>query len=137
MHPKKGEAPAASPEVLELLLRERRSVRNYTPDPVPQEVINKTLNAGRYAPTGTNSQNVHYVVLTSPVRIDELRKMTIRFYDKIFSRARGRLGRLLFSLVAGRKTAEYLRDSHPKVEYANRQANSVIKIREDGFIPWC
>ena len=80
---------------------------------------------------------VLYVVLTSPVRIDELRKMTIRFYDKIFSRARGRLGRLLFSLVAGRKTAEYLRDSHPKVEYANRQANSVIKIREDGFIPWC
>jgi len=121
MHPKKGENPAISPEVLELLLRERRSVRNYTPEPVPEEVLNKILDAGRYAPTGTNSQNVHYVVLTSPDRIEELQKMTIRFYDKIFSRARGRLGMLLFSLIAGRKTAEYLRDSLPKIEYANEQ----------------
>ena len=121
LHPKNGETPATSPEALELLLRERRSIRNYTPDPVPEAVLNKILDAGRYAPTGTNSQNVHYVVLTSPDRIEKLQKMTIRFYDKIFSRARGRLGLLLFSLIAGRKTAEYLRDSLPKVEYANEQ----------------
>ncbi len=121
MHPKKGEAPATSPEVLELLLWERRSVRIYSPDPVPDEVLNKILDAGKYAPTGTNSQNVHYVALTSPDLIEELRKGTIRFYHKIFSRARGRFGILLVSLIAGRKTAEYLRDSLPKVEYANEQ----------------
>ncbi len=121
LHPKNGETPATSPEVLELLLRERRSIRNYTPDPVPEAVLNKILDVGRYAPTGTNSQNVHYVVLTSPDRVEKLQEMTIRFYDKIFSRARGRLGLLLFSLIAGRKTAEYLRDSLPKVEYANEQ----------------
>jgi len=118
-HPKKGETPAISPEGLELLLRERRSVRNYTPDPVPEGTLKKILDAGRYAPTGTNSQNVHYVALSSPDGIEELRKMTIRFYDRIFSRARGRFGMLLFSLIAGRKTAEYLRDSFPKVEHAN------------------
>ena len=121
MHPKKGEAPATSPEILEFLLRERRSVRIYTRDPVPEEVLNKILDAGRYAPTGTNSQNVHYVVLTSPDQIEELRKMTISFYDKIFSRVRGWFGMLLLSLVAGRKIAEYLRESLPKVEYANEQ----------------
>jgi nitroreductase/Pyruvate/2-oxoacid:ferredoxin oxidoreductase delta subunit len=121
LHPKNGETPATSPEVLELLLRERRSIRNYTPDPVPEAVLNKILDVGRYAPTGTNSQNVHYVVLTSPDLVEKLQEMTIRFYDKIFSRARGRLGLLLFSLIAGRKTAEYLRDSLPKVEYANEQ----------------
>jgi nitroreductase/NAD-dependent dihydropyrimidine dehydrogenase PreA subunit len=121
IHPKKGETAATSPEVLELLLRERRSVRNYTSDPVPEEVLNKILDVGRYAPTGTNSQNVHYVILTSPDRIEELRKRTIHFYDKIFSRAQGWLGMLFFSLIAGRKTAEYLRDSLPKVAYANEQ----------------
>jgi len=121
MHPKKGEAPAIPPEGLELLLRERRSIRNYTHAPVPEGVLDKILDAGRYAPTGTNSQNVHYAVLTSPDRIEELRKRTIRFYDRIFSQARGRFGMLLFSLIAGRKTAEYLRDSLPKVEYANEQ----------------
>jgi len=121
LHPTKGEAPATSPEIMELLLRERRSVRIYTRDPVPEEVLNKILDAGRYAPTGTNSQNVHYVVLTSPDQIEELRKMTISFYDKIFSRVRGWFGMLLLSLVAGRKIAEYLRESLPKVEYANEK----------------
>ena len=119
MHPKKGETPAISPELLELLLREKRSVRNYSSDSVPEEALKKILDTGSYAPTGTNSQNVHYMVLTSPDRIEELRKMTIRFYSKIFSRARGRLGMLFFSLIAGRKTAKSLQDSLPKVEYAN------------------
>jgi nitroreductase/Pyruvate/2-oxoacid:ferredoxin oxidoreductase delta subunit len=118
-HPSKGEAPATSPEILELLLRERRSVRLYTSDPVPAEVLNKVLDAGRYAPTGSNSQNVHYVVLTSPDRIAGLRNRTISFYDKMFSRIRGRFGMFLVSLVAGRKIAEYLRESLPKMEYAN------------------
>jgi nitroreductase len=121
LHPKKGEAPATSPEILELLLRERRSVRIYTRDPVPEEVLNRILDAGRYAPTGTNSQNVHYVVLTSPDQIAELQRRTIRFYDKIFSRVRGRFGALILSIVAGRKIAEYLRESLPKIEYANEQ----------------
>jgi nitroreductase/Pyruvate/2-oxoacid:ferredoxin oxidoreductase delta subunit len=118
IHPKKGEAPAVSPEALELLLRERRSVRIYTHDPVPEEALQKILDAGRYAPTGSNSQNVHYVVLKSPDRVTELQKKTIRFYEKILSRIRGRFGMFLLFLFAGRKTAEYLRESLPKMEYA-------------------
>ena len=121
MHPTRGEAPATSPETLELLFRERRSVRIYTRDPVPKEILNRILAAGRYAPTGTNSQNVHYGVLNSPDRIAELKKMTINFYDKIFSRARGWLGMLLLSLIAGRRTAEFLRESLPKIDYAGEQ----------------
>jgi nitroreductase/Pyruvate/2-oxoacid:ferredoxin oxidoreductase delta subunit len=118
-HPSEGKVPATSPEILELLLRERRSVRLYTSDPVPEQVLNKILDSGRYAPTGTNSQNVHYIVLTSPDQIAELQKMTINFYDKMFSRVRGRFGMFIVSLVAGRKIAEYLRESLPKMDYAN------------------
>jgi nitroreductase/Pyruvate/2-oxoacid:ferredoxin oxidoreductase delta subunit len=118
-HPSKGEVPATSPENLELLLRERRSVRLYTTDPVPEEILNKILNAGRYAPTGSNSENVRYTAVTSPDQIAELRKKTITFYDKMFSRIRGRFGMFVVSLVAGRKIAEYLRESLPKMEYAN------------------
>lgn len=121
MHPTRGEVPATSPEALELLLRERRSVRIYTRDPVPEEVLDRILDAGRYAPTGTNSQNVHYIVLTSPDQIENLRAMTINFYEKIFSRVRGWFGRLLLSLVAGQRTTEYLRESLPKVDYANER----------------
>ena len=116
--------PAASPETLELLLRERRSVRSYTPDPVPQAVLERILNAGRYAPTGTNSQNVRYVVLGSPDQISALRTMTIRFYDTIFSRASGTLGGWVLSFVAGRKTLEYLREFLPKVAFAREQVKA-------------
>jgi nitroreductase len=120
-NPKGGETPAASPEVLDLLIRERRSVRNYTAEPVPEQVLKKILDAGRYGPTGTNSQNVHYVVLTSPDQIKQLREMTLRFGDQIFSRAQSWFGSFFLTLVAGKKTVEYLRDALPKMEVAREQ----------------
>ena len=117
-YPSGGASPATSPESLGTLLRERRSVRKYKEDAVPREVIEKILEAGRYAPTGSNSQNVHYLVLTSQERISELRRMTLGFYEKIFTRARGKLGGFLLGLISGRRTIEYLRESLPKVEHA-------------------
>jgi ferredoxin len=36
-HPSQGPTPATLPGTLELLVRERRSVRNYTEDPVPPQ----------------------------------------------------------------------------------------------------
>ncbi len=122
-HPREGEAPAVSPEVLELLIRERRSVRNYTSDPVPKQILEKILDAGRYGPTGTNSQNVHYVVLGSPDQIERLREMTLRFGDQIFSRVQGWFGSLFLSLIAGKKTVEYLRDALPKMMVAREAMN--------------
>ncbi|MDI6762727.1 MAG: nitroreductase family protein [Thermodesulfobacteriota bacterium] len=122
-NPNGGEAQAVSPEVLDLLIRERRSVRNYTPDPVPKQILEKILEAGRYGPTGTNSQNVHYVVLTSPDQIEQLREMTLRFGDQIFSRVQSWFGSFFLSLVAGEKTVEYLRDSLPKMMVAREQIN--------------
>jgi nitroreductase/Pyruvate/2-oxoacid:ferredoxin oxidoreductase delta subunit len=121
IHPKKGEAPAVSPEALELLLRERRSVRIYTHDPMPEEALEKILDAGRYAPTGSNSQNVHYLVLKSPDQVKELQKMTLGFYLKILSWIRGRFSKFLLFLFAGRKTAAYILESLPKMEYAIEQ----------------
>ena len=112
---------AASSESLQRLLRQRRSVRVYAEKPVSQEILNEILDAGRYAPTGMNSQNVHYLVLSSPGEIEKLREMTLTFYEKIFSRARGRLGAFVLSLIAGRKVTESLRESLPKLEYAKER----------------
>ncbi len=117
-YPGGGASPAASPETLGLLLRERRSVRRYRGDAVPRELIERILEAGRYAPTGSNSQNVHYLVLTTPERILKLRDMTLAFYEKIFARARAKFGSFLLRMVAGQKTLEYLHESLPKVEHA-------------------
>jgi nitroreductase/NAD-dependent dihydropyrimidine dehydrogenase PreA subunit len=119
-HPRPWAGPASSPETLELLFRERRSIRVYENEPIPDDILGRILDAGRFAPTGTNSQNVHYVVLRSPETIGHLRRLTIDFYAKIFTRLQGRLGTLLFRLFAGRRQVESLRHSLPKLEYAKK-----------------
>ena len=41
----------------------RRSIRRFTNDHVPDEVINTILEAGRLAPTATNQQPWHFVIV--------------------------------------------------------------------------
>ena len=115
-----GTGPAIFSEALQLLFRERRSVRRYTDKPIPREILEKILEAGRFAPTGRNSQNVNYIVLTSVDQIKTLREMMATFFEKIVSRVRRPVGSLVLSLVAGRKLVESLRESLPKVEYAKK-----------------
>jgi len=47
-------------------IRQRRSIRKYRPDPVPQEEIEYVLEAARLAPSWANSQCWHFVVVTDP-----------------------------------------------------------------------
>jgi nitroreductase len=47
------------------LVRTRRSIREYTQDPIPEEDINKILEAGRWAPSASNSQPWKFIVLRS------------------------------------------------------------------------
>ncbi len=41
----------------------RRSVRKYKPDPVPQESIIEIIKAGQFAPTARNNKAVEFVVI--------------------------------------------------------------------------
>jgi len=44
----------------------RRSVRKYTPDPIPEDDLTLILEAARRAPTGANRQNWRMIVVTEP-----------------------------------------------------------------------
>jgi len=44
-------------------IRTRRTVREFKPDPVPQSVVQKILQAGRWAPSSSNSQAWHFIVI--------------------------------------------------------------------------
>lgn len=48
----------------------RRSVRNYKPDPVPDEVLLELIKAGIYAPTARNQQAWRFAVVTNRADID-------------------------------------------------------------------
>ena len=48
------------------VIRKRRSIRKYRPDPVSQADIEYVLEAARLAPSWANSQCWHFVVITDP-----------------------------------------------------------------------
>jgi nitroreductase len=52
--------------VVEKLLYERRSIRQWTPKPVPEEMVRKILNAGLMAPQGCNVGSTRFIVLRDP-----------------------------------------------------------------------
>lgn len=56
-------------------LTTRRSVRNYKFQQVPKETIEQILEAGLYAPTGRNSRDTLFLVITDKETRDKLSKM--------------------------------------------------------------
>jgi nitroreductase len=55
-----------SPEATMALLKGRRSIRQYTSDPVPDDLIEQVLEAGRWAPSASNRQPWHFIVIREP-----------------------------------------------------------------------
>ena len=49
-----------------------RSIRHYKKKPVPREMLEKIIDAMRYAPTGANMRSENYVVLSNKERMHEL-----------------------------------------------------------------
>ena len=44
-------------------IRSRRTVREFKPDPVPEDIIMRILQAGRWAPSSSNTQCWHFIVI--------------------------------------------------------------------------
>ena len=76
-----------SPSSLQLLLRSRRSVRQYKRKPVTKKDLHAIIEAGRYTATGSNSQNIRYIVVTDPKKIADLRDITVPVVMKLFATA--------------------------------------------------
>ena len=45
------------------VIKTRRSVRSYKPDPIPENVLNRVMNAARIAPSGSNRQPNRYILV--------------------------------------------------------------------------
>ena len=56
-------------------LLERRSIRKYKENQVPDELLDQVLEAGLYAPTGMNRQNVVMVAVRDKETRDQLMRM--------------------------------------------------------------
>jgi nitroreductase/NAD-dependent dihydropyrimidine dehydrogenase PreA subunit len=66
-----------SPDHLMNLFRSRRSIRLYARKPLERDKVERIIQAGRFAPSGTNRQSLHYVVILSAEKLEFIRNMAL------------------------------------------------------------
>ena len=89
-------ADRLDPQALLKALSARRSIRHFTKQPIPAEVTAQIIEAGRLTPTGSNAQDVSYVLLSEQMAAAEA--TAVRFFRRLLPLAR------LFSPMARRTT---------------------------------
>jgi nitroreductase/NAD-dependent dihydropyrimidine dehydrogenase PreA subunit len=63
------------------LIRSRRSIRKFKPEPVPEDIIDKLMNGIRYAPTNGNVRTLYYSLISDQVKVKELSDAIYKSYD--------------------------------------------------------
>jgi nitroreductase len=66
-----------SSEALLTLLRERRSIRRYRADPVPDDMVERLLEAGRWAPSANNLQPWNFIVVQDEAIQEQIARLTL------------------------------------------------------------
>lgn len=64
-------------------IRARRSVRKYTGEPVPGDALEAIVEAGRWAPSGGNSQSAHFLVIKNAAVLAELKALVMEEFRKM------------------------------------------------------
>ena len=63
-------------------IQNRRSVRNFSDQPLTQEVLETILEAGNQAPSGSNAQAWRFVVIQDPQKRQRLATLALPHYRK-------------------------------------------------------
>lgn len=59
---------------VEKVIMERRSIRSFKEEPLPDDMIRRILEAGRFAPSAGNMQPWRFIVVKSPEILDEMER---------------------------------------------------------------
>lgn len=77
-----SEYPVLSPAKAAEFLRSRRSIRKFKKETVSKEKMLELLDIARFAPTGTNSQGLSYIVVDKPEILTEITKATVAWFEE-------------------------------------------------------
>lgn len=99
--------PSNSHECAVNILKHRRSVRSFSGKEVPQELLEELVSIAVHAPTGTNAQMTHFVVVTDRKLIDRIDDYITKGFLRILQivdtpLVTGIVGTLLGEAAAGR-----------------------------------
>jgi len=75
MEPRNAEGEPDQWNAIEKAVLERRSVRNFKDEPVPEPLIRRVLEAGRFAPSAGNCQPWKFIVITNKELIRQMDEM--------------------------------------------------------------
>ena len=142
---------AIDSDTLLLAIRSRRTIRHFTAQAVEDDIIRKILEAGRYSPTGGNSQNVSFTILGSKQAeaeaicvgifrrgqkigapfLDFLKRINItdNFFFKACAGFSGKLRKLL-ALPKGHKVVTCMVIGYPAVKYLRIVPRKKLKARK-------
>jgi nitroreductase len=59
------------------LMRSRRSVRNFTDEPILRDTIAELLDIARFAPSGCNAQPVHWLVIHDTAQVRKIAELVV------------------------------------------------------------
>jgi len=76
-------APGITTDQFTNLVRNRRSIRNFKPEPLKQEHIDQILNVVRYIPTASNKQGLKYKFITDPEILQKIKDEMASKMDRI------------------------------------------------------
>ncbi len=82
-------------ETVYYLLRSRRSIRNFKNQTIPQDIIEQLIQIGTFAPTGSNSQGVSYMVVSGEDNIQKLADYTADWME--IESQKGGYGRVILN----------------------------------------
>ena len=64
-------------------INSRRSTRKFKDKAVPEELLTQVIEAGRYAPSGGNSQSTHFIVVENKDVLNELAELAKQEFAKM------------------------------------------------------
>lgn len=98
-------------------IRQRRSHRHFQDRKIPREDLEKLIDTCRYAPTGSNVQNVEIIVIQDPVKRQKLSDLTVDFFDDIGGQVEKELEKLK---AEGKKVPAELQNLQGTLQYRDR-----------------
>ncbi|MFP4248402.1 MAG: nitroreductase family protein [Armatimonadota bacterium] len=108
--------PAVSYEELTTLLGQRRSVRKYKDDDVPDELIHELINAAVLAPSGHNEQSWAFTVIKDRAELGAVRDAAAEFYGGLLAALEDEQARQEMIDAMGEEAVRGLDDIAPAVK---------------------
>ena len=115
LNPIKLENLPSYDQVLELV-RSRRSKRLFKNTPVERDVLEKVLEAARFAPSQHNDQSTEFIVVQDKKILHEITALTAEGIRKLAGYTKNPIGRMMMRRALGRRGAATIFELAPEME---------------------